>query len=286
MSDDSSSISLRNMRRTWSRPVTLPRSGLSCAAAQSTWWSRRPTLSRMSRSSSLPASRRSTTRSRSWRSSMRPSAVTVRSSRGPTISSWRRSISRDSASCCEHVAEIAELREKSEVLTRQMAGVVRFGDLLTCDPRLIQLFTRAKRLARYRAPVLITGERGTGKETLARALHASSTPNRPLIVVSGSTASVDEIDRGYADARGGTLLIVDTSTMSPPVADRVTSLLDRARDERRRRRGRPDRRGARGATRRAGARPADRRARATGRRCAARDSPAARAASRHPGARA
>lgn len=126
-----------------------------------------------------------------------------------------------------HVAEIAELRERSDVLTQQMEGVVRFGEFMTCDPRMIQLFTRARRLARYRAPVLITGERGTGKESLARALHELSNGTGPLLIVSGSTTSVEELNRAHADARGGTLFISDAAAMTPAVADRVTALLDR-----------------------------------------------------------
>ena len=126
-----------------------------------------------------------------------------------------------------HVAEIAELREKSEVLTQQMEGAVRFADLVTCDPRMIQLFNRARRLARYRAPVLVTGERGTGKEGFARALHALGGGTRPMVSVSGGTATVEELDRAYAEARGGTLFISDAGSMTPAVADRVTALLDR-----------------------------------------------------------
>lgn len=126
-----------------------------------------------------------------------------------------------------HVAEIAELREKSEVLTQQMEGAVHFGDFVTCDPRMIQLFNRARRLARYRAPVIITGERGTGKEGLARALHELSGGTRPMVSVSGSTAGVEELDRAYADAHGGTLFISDAGSMTPAIADRVTALLDR-----------------------------------------------------------
>ena len=126
-----------------------------------------------------------------------------------------------------HVAEIAELREKSDVLAQQMEGVVRLGELFTCDSRVIQLFTRVRRLARYRAPVLITGERGTGKESLARALHDLAGGDRRMITVQASASSVEDIDTSYAEARGGTLFIADAVSMAPSVAERVTALLDR-----------------------------------------------------------
>jgi two-component system, NtrC family, response regulator GlrR len=48
-------------------------------------------------------------------------------------------------------------------------------DVLTRSPMMEELLTQAKLVAQGEANVLIQGENGTGKETLARAIHAAST---------------------------------------------------------------------------------------------------------------
>jgi transcriptional regulator of acetoin/glycerol metabolism len=47
--------------------------------------------------------------------------------------------------------------------------------LITGDPALTELIAKARQLARAKAPVLLQGETGTGKEEFARGIHGSST---------------------------------------------------------------------------------------------------------------
>jgi two-component system NtrC family response regulator len=57
------------------------------------------------------------------------------------------------------------------------------GMVATCRP-MMELFERAKKVARTDYPVLIQGESGTGKERLARAIHAMSDRNEmPLVII-------------------------------------------------------------------------------------------------------
>jgi transcriptional regulator with PAS, ATPase and Fis domain len=48
------------------------------------------------------------------------------------------------------------------------------GDLASLRPRLVALFAELERVARADIPLLVLGEAGTGKEIVARAVHAAS----------------------------------------------------------------------------------------------------------------
>ncbi|MBI4364657.1 MAG: sigma-54-dependent Fis family transcriptional regulator [Candidatus Latescibacteria bacterium] len=71
----------------------------------------------------------------------------------------------------------------------------RFG-IVTQDPRIVELIRILDRAAASRLPILILGERGCGKELLARAAHElGERRNRPFVV--GRCASLPE---GHLDA--------------------------------------------------------------------------------------
>src|SRR3989442_720507 len=77
------------------------------------------------------------------------------------------------------------------------------------DPRMNALFGAARRLARYETPVLITGEPGTGKETLAQAMHELARGSRPFVAVQASATTPEEFTRAVAEAGNGTLYVDD-----------------------------------------------------------------------------
>jgi len=63
-----------------------------------------------------------------------------------------------------------------------------FADLAARNPGLAEAVRRADRMARAAAPVLLTGETGSGKELFARAIHASSKAAAgPFIAVNCGT---------------------------------------------------------------------------------------------------
>src|SRR5512138_3406551 len=51
-------------------------------------------------------------------------------------------------------------------------------------PALRRVLEQARRVARTRLPVLVTGESGTGKALFARALHELGRPDGPFVAVN------------------------------------------------------------------------------------------------------
>jgi DNA-binding NtrC family response regulator len=114
------------------------------------------------------------------------------------------------------------------------------------SPQIRQLIARAERVARVPRPVLIVGERGTGKELVARAIHAAG-PNaaRPLVVVNcaalsdsllesdlfghekGAFTGADAARQGKFElADGGTLFLDEVGHMSLPFQQKILRVVE------------------------------------------------------------
>jgi DNA-binding NtrC family response regulator len=119
-----------------------------------------------------------------------------------------------------------------------------FGELLGSSRVMRSLFAEAARLAQGDASVMIAGEPGTGKDVLARSLHAHS-PRRsgPFITFDCGTIAPAALESelfGRAEAStggrvgalelasGGTLLLADVAELPPA----LQPLLDAALRER------------------------------------------------------
>ena len=76
---------------------------------------------------------------------------------------------------------------------------------------MIAVVETIRRLARYRTPVLVVGERGTEHEEVARALHDLGRPDGPFVVCAAAALSVAELREQQAAAGGGTLFIDDVT---------------------------------------------------------------------------
>jgi PAS domain S-box-containing protein len=79
-------------------------------------------------------------------------------------------------------AERARLREQNLYLQQELKSVHNFEEIVGLSPALTAVLENVRRVAPTDATVLISGETGTGKELIARAVHsASRRRDKPLI---------------------------------------------------------------------------------------------------------
>src|SRR5262249_5465337 len=81
--------------------------------------------------------------------------------------------------------ERARLHEQNRYLQEEIKSVHNFEQIVGRSPALLDVLAQVGRVAPTDATVLVTGETGTGKELIARAIHsASKRKDRPLIKVN------------------------------------------------------------------------------------------------------
>jgi DNA-binding NtrC family response regulator len=74
----------------------------------------------------------------------------------------------------EKLVQMQTLALENLILKDRLANVARFENLVGQSPPMLDLFATIVDVAQTDATVLITGETGTGKELVARAIHAQS----------------------------------------------------------------------------------------------------------------
>lgn len=129
------------------------------------------------------------------------------------------------------IAERHALRKHLEEAREQHVGRIGGTSLVGKSPAMSALGVRIAFLARNETSVLITGERGTEPELVARTIHSQS-PRRvgPLVVVSceslaetifesedkalSQSRPLLERDAWFRAAEGGTLILKDIDTLS------------------------------------------------------------------------
>lgn len=134
---------------------------------------------------------------------------------------------------------VGTLQKRIDELERQLEHVQREYAIVGRSPPIQKIKQRIEKLAASPLPVLITGEAGTGKKLLARAIHeAARRPGSKLI--SAPTAEVGgESLFGSAPAEGGrkvlgllqyhpkaTLLIEDVDTLCVDAQERLMEVIE------------------------------------------------------------
>jgi len=69
------------------------------------------------------------------------------------------------------VHDYYSIRKQTGQLEHDIQALYTFQGMISRNPRMLEVFTLIKRLARHFTSILITGATGTGKEMVARALH-------------------------------------------------------------------------------------------------------------------
>jgi DNA-binding NtrC family response regulator len=122
----------------------------------------------------------------------------------------------------------------------------RFAELRGSSPVMRRLFAKAERAAQSQAPVLITGELGTGKSQLARVLHdLGSQAQGPFVSVcctgfcqairptraslggeQDEQAALEPYREAWEQARGGTLFLDEIGEIPPSHQALLVHLLE------------------------------------------------------------
>lgn len=120
----------------------------------------------------------------------------------------------------------ARVGKQFNALQNQTTG---FDNVLAVSDKMKEVLEKAKRLAQLDAPLLITGETGTGKELMARACHdASMRREQPFIAINcaampdgaaeeelfGYVNQGELVKRGlFEEAQGGTIFLDEIAEM-------------------------------------------------------------------------
>jgi DNA-binding NtrC family response regulator len=102
------------------------------------------------------------------------------------------------------ILEAAELRERVQSLHRLVSDAYGFERIVSASTCMRSVLERARAAARSDTPVLIVGETGTGKELVARAIHANSRrATQPLLPVNCAALPRDLVESELFGHRRG-----------------------------------------------------------------------------------
>lgn len=123
-------------------------------------------------------------------------------------------------------AHAIEPRRAAPVARRAPPGLPpALRDLAGEDPAMTALLQRAAGLAAGRLPLLITGESGTGKMTLARAIHAAGRAGPCITLPCAELADGDEaLLFGRAEGRRAEAGLIAQAHRGTLILDKVTEL--------------------------------------------------------------
>ena len=132
----------------------------------------------------------------------------------------------------------ARVGKQFNALQNQTTG---FENVLAVSDKMKEVLKQARRMAQLDAPLLITGETGTGKELMARACHdASMRREHPFIAINcaalpdsaaeeelfGYVSQGSVVKRGFfEEAKGGTVFLDEVAEMSKAAQVKLLRLL-------------------------------------------------------------
>jgi DNA-binding NtrC family response regulator len=153
-------------------------------------------------------------------------------------------------SCIRRALEVRSLRAevdslKEHFLSGRLRNASAFGGIVTQSPKMLAAFQYVEVVASSRHPVLVTGETGTGKELVGRAIHALSGCRGELVAVNvaglddvlfsdtlfghrkGAYTGADQAREGLISrAAGGTLFLDEIGDLSESSQVKLLRLLE------------------------------------------------------------
>jgi two-component system, NtrC family, response regulator AtoC len=138
------------------------------------------------------------------------------------------------------------LESEVESLRAELQETGKLGELIGKSPAMMKVFEAIRRVAVSNAPVLVTGQSGTGKEVVARTIHRlSRRASQPFVAFNcaaisptlieselfgherGSFTGADKRRVGYfEEANGGTLLLDEITEMGPELQVKLLRVLE------------------------------------------------------------
>jgi DNA-binding NtrC family response regulator len=151
-----------------------------------------------------------------------------------------------------NLARTRELKEEIGSLRKELRRLGRFGPVVGGSPAMQRVYDLVARVAPTDASILVTGETGTGKELVARAVHdLSPRSNKPYVAVNcsalpaslleaelfghtkGSFTGAVQSRRGLIEeAAGGTLFLDEISTLTEDMQVKLLRVLQDRRVQR------------------------------------------------------
>ena len=95
------------------------------------------------------------------------------------------------AEVADHEEAVASRERKIEALNRELRGRYRFDDIIGKSAVMQRLYQLLDKIVQSDVTVLVTGENGTGKELIARALHHNG-PRKHKAFVAQSAAALND----------------------------------------------------------------------------------------------
>jgi DNA-binding NtrC family response regulator len=149
------------------------------------------------------------------------------------------------------VLERRRLIDELEGLRHHMKREYSFHDIVSKSPKMRRIFDLIKNVGPIGSTVLIHGETGTGKELVARAIHAADPKRGPFVAINcaamteslleselfghekGSFTGADRRRAGrFEQADGGTLFLDEIGDVSPAMQVRLLRVLQSGTFER------------------------------------------------------
>ena len=147
----------------------------------------------------------------------------------------------------ERAVKLNKIRDENELLKSGVASKEGSGiqGLIGKSPKFLQALDLAKRVASSNASVLITGESGSGKEVIAKAIHQMGKGNKlPFIAINCSaipenlleselfghakgafTGAIDKKIGVFEEAQGGTLFLDEIGDLSLPLQAKLLRVI-------------------------------------------------------------
>lgn len=152
-------------------------------------------------------------------------------------------------SILDKIREKILLRRETYKLEKELTDKYIFQGMVGKSPFMLEVFSLIERVSKHRIPVLITGETGTGKELVARAIHNLSSQQEKKMVICDCTAipetlfeselfgykkgaftGADKTREGlFKEADGGTIFLDEIGEIPVSIQSKLLRVLEEQR---------------------------------------------------------